>query len=174
MKKLITVLMLSYSAFSYAQPVKLLPINEDRNAASGFAITHYLVAVNLSKNCSMLNSEMKDVSDNALKNWYTNNSLVYEASIGWLHYIVNDMKTQHGIKKSVELQKELKKQFDQNAMDGLHTFFPDGIPNVEKCKKISNLMSSNKMNILPNKEFGKSLQEIISFHQEIMAFEENE
>lgn len=174
MKKLITALMLSYSALSYAQPVKLLPINEERNAASGFAITHYLVVVNISKNCAMLSSEMKHISESAFKDWYTNNSLVYEASMGWVYYVGNDMKTQHGIKKSVELKKELKKQFDKNAMDGLHSFFPDGTPNVEKCKQIISLMNSKKMDIMPNKEFGKSLQEIISFHQGIMAFEENE
>jgi hypothetical protein len=169
---LLTAIAISAATNSHAQtpaePLKPLPVTEERNAAVGFALAQMQFVSSLLSACSRLDETAADGSKLAWSDWLRRNSAYLEGARGWVLYVRALATARSGPQAGAALQAKIADDVSVSAKASLLEILPGGEPQAVACEKWLKLVADPRMDVRASKEFGAELEAIRAFHQAVL------
>lgn len=153
------ILLAAGTAMAIPPPVGAPHITEQRNAAVGFAITLWMVAVDaLGDHCSGLGSPSDEQFLAALKAWQGRNAPYVNAALEYMADIEDFIKATQGEPARKQFRADRKTEFVASARKAEVVWFPKGRFDEASCQHMANQVASGVMDLDQNAEFFPILQ----------------
>lgn len=134
-------------------------ITEQRNAATGFAITLWMAHVDaLGDHCAKLGSPSDDEFMHVLKAWQDRNAPYVNAALEYMADIEDFISATQGEAARSEFRAERKAEFVASTRKTEAVWFPDGRIDEASCQRTAALVANGSLDLDQNIELFPVLQ----------------
>lgn len=155
----IGMLVATGSNLAAAAPVSGPNITEPRNAATGFAITSWMIAVDaLGNHCSKLGSPSDVQFADALKAWQGRNAPYVNAALEYMADIEDFVQAKQGEAARAGFRDNRNAEFAASTRKAEAVWFPDHSVDEASCRRMANRYADGSLDLDRSSEFFPILQ----------------
>lgn len=147
------------------EPPKPLSITNERNAASGFALTQAGFYSRLVSNCKRLPERGKVDPDEAITSWRKRNGEMLEAAQGWFLYVKGVIARRENAEAANTFEHKTVGDLSKQADDMLKQAFGRPEPKAQICDSWMRALDDPRIDLTASKDYGQPLTEILAFHR---------
>lgn len=142
-----------------AAPASAPNITEQRNAATGFAITLWMTQVDaLGGHCAKLGGPSDDEFMHVLKAWQHRNAPYVNAALEYMADIEDFITAQQGESAQKEFRAARKAEFATSTRKTEAVWFPDGRVDEASCRHMAAFVANGSLDVDQDSEFFPILQ----------------
>lgn len=142
-----------------AAPVSTPDITEQRNAATGFAITLWMAEINaLGDHCAKMGRPSDDEFVHVLKAWQDRNTPYVNAALEYMADIEDFISAKQGEAVRREFRAARKDEFVASTRKTEAVWFPKGMIDEASCRHLATLVANGSLDLDQNTEFFPILQ----------------
>ncbi|MEO8811011.1 MAG: hypothetical protein ABI386_12280 [Rhodanobacter sp.] len=142
-----------------AAPASAPNITEPRNAATGFAITLWMVQIDaLGDHCAKLGGPSDAEFMHVLKAWQHRNAPYVNAALEYMADIEDFIAARRGEAAQKEFRAARKAEFVASTRKTEAVWFPEGMTDEASCRHMAAFVSNGSLDLDQNTEFFPILQ----------------